>query len=105
MHPENLTRSIRRFGKAYGIPKMGPHKLRHTFCTMLFDADVDLKTVQYLMGHSDPQTTLSIYAHYLDSKGVKAMSAVNKMVDSLPATNIIRLEKAKGGWGIRAEAV
>lgn len=53
----------------------------------------------------DPQTTLRIYAHYLDSRGVKAMSAVNKMVNSLPATNVIKLEKTKGRWGIRAKAV
>lgn len=39
------------------------HDLRHTFCTMLFEADVDLKTAQYLMGHADVTMTMKIYTH------------------------------------------
>ena len=39
------------------------HDLRHTFCTMLYDAGVDVKTTQRWLGHSDIQTTMSIYTH------------------------------------------
>lgn len=39
------------------------HDLRHTFCTMLYDADVDVKTAQLLMGHSSVDVTMRIYTH------------------------------------------
>ena len=39
------------------------HDLRHTYCTLLYDAGVDLKTAQYLMGHADSDMTLRIYTH------------------------------------------
>ena len=40
-----------------------PHELRHTFCTIMFEAGVDAMTAKEQMGHSDIQTTLSIYTH------------------------------------------
>lgn len=39
------------------------HDLRHTFCTMLYRADIGVKEAQYLMGHSDLKTTMQIYTH------------------------------------------
>lgn len=41
-----------------------PHVLRHTYCTRLFEAGLDIKEIQYLMGHSKPDLTLEIYTHY-----------------------------------------
>lgn len=45
-----------------------PHILRHTYITNLFMAGVDLKTVQYLAGHSDPQVTLKVYIHLMQNR-------------------------------------
>lgn len=104
MHPENLGRSLRRFGKANGFDGVTPHLLRHTYCTLLFASGADLKTVQYLMGHSDPATTLRVYTHYVESKGVEAASAVGKLMDSLPTTNVVPLQKPTGRWGIMARS-
>ena len=44
------------------IDRCTPHVLRHTFCTRCIASGMDVKTVQYLMGHSDASTTLNIYA-------------------------------------------
>lgn len=44
------------------------HDLRHTAATMLFDADVDVKTAQRILGHSSISITLGIYAHLTDQK-------------------------------------
>lgn len=44
--------------------KCHPHLLRHTFVTMMFEAGLDLKQVQYLAGHSTPNMTLRINTHY-----------------------------------------
>ena len=49
------------------ITPFTPHELRHTFCTTMFEAGVDALAAKEQMGHSDIQTTLSIYTH-LSSK-------------------------------------
>ena len=36
---------------------------RHTFCTNMANAGMDLKSLQYLMGHSDAGVTMNVYAH------------------------------------------
>lgn len=40
-----------------------PYFFRHTFCTDLATKGVDIRTAQYLMGHSDIQMTANIYTH------------------------------------------
>ncbi len=39
------------------------YDLRHTFCTMCYDAGVDLKTTAQWMGHGDETVTLKVYSH------------------------------------------
>lgn len=40
-----------------------PHMFRHTYATSLYYAGVDIKTAQYLLGHSSIQMTLDVYTH------------------------------------------
>lgn len=40
-----------------------PHMLRHTYCSNLYRAGIDLKTAQYLMGHSSIDMTANVYTH------------------------------------------
>lgn len=48
-----------------------PYCLRHTYCTDLQKAGVDIRTAQKLMGHADIQTTANIYTHQ-DDETLKA---------------------------------
>ena len=43
--------------------KMTPHILRHTFCTNKIHAGMDIKSIQYLMGHSKATITVNTYGH------------------------------------------
>lgn len=45
------------------LPTVTPHVLRHTFCTNMANAGIDLKSLQYLMGHADIGVTLNVYTH------------------------------------------
>ncbi|MBQ9310760.1 MAG: site-specific integrase [Bacteroidales bacterium] len=56
-----------------GIPYRTFHSLRHTYASRLLQAKVDIRTVAELLGHSDVQTTLNIYAHSDD--GAKKSAA------------------------------
>jgi len=60
------------------------HMFRHTYCTMLFDAGVDVKTAAYLMGHRDIHTTLSIYTHLEKNRATKtAVSKLNQYIGGI----------------------
>ncbi len=57
-----------------------PHMLRHSYATMLYNAGIDLKTAQYLMGHADIKVTANIYTHI--ENGV-TISAAQKLEEFL----------------------
>ena len=66
MHLENYMRQMqKKYRKLYGdtLPTVTPHVLRHTFCTNMQQAGLDPKSLQYVMGHSDPEITMSLYTH------------------------------------------
>ena len=66
MHCQNFMRGIQvKYRAKYGqsMPKVSPHVLRHTFCTRLVQSGLDIKSVQYVMGHSKPDISLSVYTH------------------------------------------
>ena len=46
--------------------RLRPHDLRHTFASICYEAGVDVKTTQSMMGHSSVQITMEIYTHLSD---------------------------------------
>ena len=44
------------------------HDLRHSFASILYDADVDIKTAQKLLGHATPDMTMRVYTHLSSAK-------------------------------------
>ena len=66
MHLEHvMKRIVDRYNDAHEdqLPSITPHVLRHTFCTEMASSGIDLKSLQYLMGHSDVGVTLNVYTH------------------------------------------
>ena len=53
-----------------------PHMLRHTYATSLYHAEIDLRTAQYLLGHSSIQMTAEIYTHLGSKDGMKAAGKI-----------------------------
>lgn len=54
------------------------HDLRHTFATTAIANGTDMKSLQYLMGHEDIQTTMDFYADYEDEAVSRAMANVER---------------------------
>ena len=57
-----------------------PHELRHTFCTLLFEAGVDVITPRDQMGHKDILVTQKIYTHLSKSKRAQAMESFDGLL-------------------------
>ncbi len=55
-----------------------PHDLRHSFCTMLRDAGVDMHIAVEWMGHEDEKMILKIYDHVSDKRRKQAIETVEK---------------------------
>lgn len=45
------------------LPKFSAHVLRHTGCTRMAECGMDMKVVQYLMGHAHIDVTMDVYNH------------------------------------------
>lgn len=54
-----------------------PHQLRHAYATILFDAGIDDKDAQELLGHANLSTTRDIYTHITQSRKEKTASILN----------------------------
>lgn len=66
MHLQNTMRNMnRKYKKMFesNLPNVTPHVLRHTFCTHMQQAGLDVKSLQYMMGHSTASVTLDVYSH------------------------------------------
>jgi integrase len=66
INPPNIrNRILKPLVKALGLPAVTPHGLRHWYGSYLISLGVPITTVSALMGHSNPATTMRIYAHEL----------------------------------------
>lgn len=57
LSPQSVATIIQRRGQEAGLANFTPHDFRRTFISDLFDQEVDVSTIQKLVGHSDPATT------------------------------------------------
>lgn len=60
---EELVNAKKEHRKAELLPKISAHNLRHTACTNMARQGMNVKVLQYLMGHSDSSITLDVYNH------------------------------------------
>ena len=67
LHIENEMRwTMKKYKKLHPdkpLPHITPHVFRHTFYTNMANAGMDIKNLQYVMGHSDVGVTLNVYTH------------------------------------------
>lgn len=63
LQPTITSKWILQIQKKYKLKSVTTHGLRHTHCSLLFEAGAKIKEVQDRLGHSDIQTTMNIYTH------------------------------------------
>lgn len=60
------------------LPNHMIHDTRHTFITMLTEAEVDSRVIQTIVGHSVKTTVTDIYTHITLEKMLEAVNRLNK---------------------------
>lgn len=61
------------------IEKISAHMLRHTGCTRDAEDGMDIKVLQYLMGHANTQITYNVYNHVDEARAVDAVHSMEQL--------------------------
>ena len=67
----------------YILPHFSCHSLRHTFTTRLCEANMNIKVIQTILGHSDIRTTLDIYTDVSNEMKNDELSTFNAAAHNL----------------------
>lgn len=81
--------AMRRFTANVGAD-FSAHNLRHTCCTMYYEAGVDVLTAQRWMGHANAATTMSIYTHLREQKEASNVTRLNAFFAPPPSAETSR---------------
>jgi integrase len=80
--PDNLTKAFASLAKRAGIKGVTLHSTRHSTATWLLSAGADVHSVQTILGHSVPSTTLNIYGHAVAGLQAKAVMMIDENLAS-----------------------
>lgn len=69
--------------KEIGCPRFTFHAFRHTHASLLLNAGISYKELQYRLGHATLAMTMDIYSHLSKDKEKEAVSYYEKAINSL----------------------
>jgi integrase len=78
MEPRNLNRAWDALRKRLGMPDLKLHGLRHSAASLYLALGVPPHVVQGIIGHADPSTTMTVYAHVNDADRREAARLMNE---------------------------
>lgn len=77
---------LKKYDEENNLSKLTAHCLRHGYATILYEANIDIKEAQRLLGHSKEATTRDIYTHItersLNKNSEKLKLYVNEHFDN-----------------------
>ena len=77
-----VTRQLHRIQLRAGLPRIRFHDLRHTFATLMLEQGADIKTVSYMLGHSDVRFTMNRYMHVTEALQKSAAAAMSEIIQT-----------------------
>ena len=67
---------LQRIIERLGLKRISFHALRHTAATHMLESGVNIRVVQSVLGHADPNLLLKWYAHVLPGSQAAAAAAM-----------------------------
>ena len=87
---------IHALGVTAGHPvRIRCHDLRHTFCTLILDAGVDIHQAMSWLGHADEKMILKIYDHLTAARASSSVAIVEKSLKNRRKTDKKSLKNQK----------
>lgn len=69
-----------KYRRLITIEPFGYHDLRHTYTSLLYQSGVDLYSAMEILGHSNVQTTLSVYTHLQKEQKAQSIDKLNEFL-------------------------
>lgn len=86
IYPQGINRALDKIINQYNeahtnkLPHISIHSLRHTACTRMAEKGMDVKVLQYIMGHANISVTMEIYNHVDLDRIQKEMQRIEKII-------------------------
>ena len=77
LHATLVNYNITKLCRETGIERFTVHAFRDTFATRCIESGMQVKTLQVIMGHTDINMTLALYAHCMKETRREQLEAVN----------------------------
>lgn len=68
---EEMRKAKKEHRKPELLPKISAHNLRHTACSNMAKQGMNIKVLQYLMGHAHSDVTMDVYNHIANKQDIK----------------------------------
>lgn len=81
LQPTKTRRWLVQVQKKHNLKPITTHGLRHTHCSLLFEAGASIKEVQDRLGHSDVKTTMDIYTHVTQKAKAEAIQKFENYIN------------------------
>ena len=88
LYPANINKALYKLVKDHNmeaeqlLPKISNHIFRHTGCTRMAEAEVDINTLRYVMGHKNSKLILKVYDHVNLERVKKQMKKLDSSEDT-----------------------
>jgi integrase len=79
--------------EASKCPRIRFHDLRHTYASLLIEQGENIKYISSQLGHSNPTTTLNVYAHLLKQDNQEAVCKLEKTIFEGTGHNLVTKEE------------
>jgi len=79
--------------KKAGIKRIKFHNLRHGFASLLIEQGENIKYIQNQLGHTNPTTTLNVYAHLMKGENQEAACRLENSIFQGTGQNLVTKEK------------
>lgn len=90
--PRIYQRIYKRVLAEAGVNDRKFHTIRHTFATRALELGVDIKTLSEILGHSNVNITLNVYAHSLMEQKKIAIEKFNDMHITYMRSNVFAVD-------------
>lgn len=100
--PTFRNQIVKEAAKENSLYDVTMYFLRHTYATILIENGMDIRTVQYLMGHSNINVTSKIYTHITDAVVTAARDKID-LIDFSGVPNVTNARQVIPFPSVKAE--